>query len=1168
MYKIYTKKIGMPLWYASKILLIMRLTTIILIATILEVHANGFSQSITLNKKNVPLNSVFKEITKQSGYEFFFNADLIRKAKPVTINIESATIDEALDKCLEDQAISYKIGNKIVSLKPKEKSIFDRVIETFSAINVRGRVVDEKGDPLAGATVNLKGTARSVITDNDGRFVMNNVTDDAILVITYLGFEPKEIKAASNLGNIQMTSTSGKLEEVTVSTGYQTLPKERATGSFETINNQLFNRVTSTDVISRLNVTVPSLFFNNRAAGPKSIDALTIRGLSSLTATQPLVVLDNMAYEGDINNINPNDVENITILKDAAAASIWGTRAGNGVIVITTKKGKYDKPLSISLNTNFTVSQKPDLKYIPQISSSDFIDVEKFLYSQHFYDGTLSTTDPYPPFITPVVSILSNPSLSEDQKNAQVDALRKYDVRDDYEKYVYRNQFNQQYALNLNGGGKQSNYLISGGFDKNLNNLKTSDFQRITLRSDYNFIPLKNLEIQTGFYFTQSKSGDIGGNSTIGYRTGLLGSIYPYARLADDAGTPLEPGGPYYNVDYLNTLNNNPNLLDWHYKPLEDMYKSQSNSKTEDILFNLGANYKINSIFSADLKYQYQTTNNYSEQIYDADSFYARDLINTYTDPSTFNRAIPIGGIYVPSHGRSHTQTVRAQLNANKTWNDKHQLAVIAGGEIRKDYSEANNEGFHYGYDPSTKTFKTVDYLSAELPLYYGGVGQIPYEASYGDSDNRFTSYFANASYTYNKRYILSASARKDASNVFGTVTNKRGNPLWSGGASWIISEEPFYNFPALPYLKIRATYGFSGNTITGTPAFALVTHDVNTTTQLSYTRPTNLPNPYLRWEKVGMLNFGLDFGSKNSRISGSLEYFSKKSTDVLADAPIDPTTSFSTQKFNTADLQGNGVDFSLHYINILEKSSFQWNTDFILSWNRNTVSRYLLKQTSVSPYISSSGINPVEGKLAYAVFAYPSAGLDPLTGDPRGYLNGQVSKDYSNIFKGTISDLKYFGSSVPLVFGSLRNSFSFKGISVSANILYKFDYYFRRTGLNYTNLFYGNYGDSEFADRWQKPGDENHTRVPSMVYPSDSNRDTFYNYSSDVVEKGDHIRLQDITAGYTFKSFYGFRNFKVYANASNLGIIWRANKKGIDPDILSGYPNPRTLAFGLSTNF
>lgn len=1181
MYKNSIKKIGLPIWYIPKILLIMRLIILFTMTMVMQVSAKGYSQTVTLNATNASLNSVMSDISKQTGFDFLYDRELVAMAKPINIQVKNGKLTDVLNSCFYNQPITYKIQNGAILLQRRTgNSALSISNNSNKPIDVHGRILDENGSPLAGATVNVKTTARVVVTDNEGRFSLTNVNDDAVLVITFLGYQSQEVKVRSNIGTLQMTPVTGTLKEVTVSTGYQTLPKERSTGSFEKVDNQLFNRITGTDVLSRLQGTVPGIYFNNST----TLNAISIRGLSTLSSElAPLIVLDNIPYDGDINNINPNDVLDVTILKDAAAASIWGTRAGNGVIVIRTKRGMFDKPIEVSLNTNYSHSKKPDLFYSPEISSTEFVDVENFLFDNGFYDDKLITTDPFVPFVTPVVSLLAKQragTISPENAAAQISMLRNHDVRDDFLKYIYREPGNQQYALNVNGGGKDILYYLSAGFDRNLGTIVNSDYSRLSLRSNIDFKPVKNLVIQTGILYTKTKSNNIADESVLGYNSGLLRSIYPYARLADDNGNALAVG-QVYDTDFLDNLSTNPKLLDWRYRPLDERDKSRGTGNAQDILLNVGAKYTLNPVFSAEVRYQYQRSQTFNNSIFQSDSFYARDLINKYTTPANYTdpvtgadasyiRNIPLGGIYNSSNGINTNQTIRAQLNAEKNWGGKHAVVALAGAEIRKAYGQFDNEGRRYGYDTELKNFQAVNYQSTQFPLFFGGVDYIPWEATLNDNDNRFTSYFANASYSYLDRYTFSASTRKDASNVFGVNANKRGTPLWSAGGAWNISKEPFYRSEILPSLKLRTTFGYSGTIVSGTPAFAVVTHDINVTTLLPVVTAQNLPNPDLRWEKTGTLNLGLDFGFKNNRLGGSIEYFQKRSVDLLAPAPLDPTTGFYRQTLNTANLQGRGVDLSLNSINVMA-NRFAWNTTFNFSYNKMVVKKYLLKEASSIVFFTSGGsiINPVEGEDAYILYAFPSTGLDPETGDPRGYLNGEISKDYTAIFNQPLSAAKKMGSSRPRYYGSLRNTFSYGQLSLSANILYKLGYVFRRSGINYTNLFFANTGNEEFSMRWRNPGDENTTSVPSMRYPYDSNRDLFYTLSDVLVDKGDQIRLQDITASYNFKRVRGLRNLRLYGNVSNMGLIWRANKHNLDPDVATyGYPNPLTFALGLNATF
>ncbi|AOM80571.1 hypothetical protein BFS30_01450 [Pedobacter steynii] len=1059
-----------------------------------------------------------------------------------------------------------------VGLNGSEKPSLDIV--------VRGRVVDEKGQGLPGATVKLKGNESkvSIVTSSEGRFSVNVPGENAVLIVSYVGYKTKEVNVSGADVDlvIRLEPVTGQLEEVSVvSTGYQTIPKERSTGSFEKIDNVLLNRTNGSNILTRLEGIIPGLLVDRRLIreGKLSAGNVSIRGLSTLTQAiaVPLIVLDNFPYEGDVNNINPNDIESVTILKDAAAASIWGARAGNGVIVITTKKGMYDKPLQISFNTNLTVTEKPDLFAVRQMSSSDYIDVETTLYNAGFYDGRINNTRSYP-YLSPVVELLAQTrpggTLTLAEANAKIDVLRTYDVRNDYLKYVYRDAMAQQYALSLNGGGRQFSYSISGGYDKNNASIKTSNDYRATLRSDFSYSPVQNLEITAGTFYIQKVNRSAGAFSRLDYNK----SILPYTRLADDEGNPLIVGRDR-RVKFLNEIAN-PNYIDWRWRPLAEMNASSNTQKTYDLLLNLTAKYKFSQIISAEIMYQYGRTLTDLKNLQTQESYYTRNQINLLTqfNGSEVIRNLPLGSILGMTTGNNNLSNLRGQLNINKNWNDKHQLNAIAGVEQRENHTSSNSRNV-YGYNDQLLTYADVDNKTQFIS--FSNFVSMPSGINFTDVTSRFTSFYANASYTYNNRYTFSASGRKDAANLFGVNTNLRGAPFYSGGLSWDISREPFYQFLSLPYLKLRTTYGYQGNTNPSLSAYSTIrygsTNDPDT--GLPYADLINPANEELRWERVGMLNFGIDFRLKNNILSGSIEYYTKNVKDALFTAPLDYTTGFRFTTYNSTGLKAKGLDLSFHSTNLSKTSLFKWNTDLILSYNVNKVTELKPVPSQASSFIEVTpviNIFQMVGRPVAAIYSYQWAGLDPQTGDPQGLLNGQISKDYDALINTTPDQLKYNGPATPVYAGAFRNTVSFKNFSLSANITAKFGHFFRRQALDYTALINtaGGIGHPDYSKRWQKPGDEFTTNVPSFIYPNDFSRDQFYAGSAALVEKADHIRLQDIIFSYTLnKPSWPVKNIRFFTNISNLGILWRANKLGIDPEFNLDYPAPRTIAFGLNAN-
>ncbi len=322
------------------------------------------------------------------------------------------------------------------------------------------------------------------------------------------------------------------------------------------------------------------------------------------------------------------------------------------------------------------------------------------------------------------------------------------------------------------------------------------------------------------------------------------------------------------------------------------------------------------------------------------------------------------------------------------------------------------------------------------------------------------------------------------------------------------------------------------------------------------------------------MVNFGIDFAIKKSILEGSLEYYTRKGTDLIGESPMDPTTGVTTFRGNTADMKGRGVDVVLRSKNI--NKQFKWFSTFLLSYTADKVTSYKVPQNAaIWVYCDPQYMSPIEGKPLYSIFSFKWMGLNPQTGDPQGFFNKDVSTKYSDITNSRdLSDLIYKGAANPTYFGSLRNNLSYKQLELSFTISYKMGYYFRRNSINYFELFnYPVFGHPDYEQRWQNPGDENSTSVPSMGdYNADAFRSIFYKYSDVLIEKGDHIRLQDVQLSYQLnkkrKKWLPMNQLQIYVYANNLGILWRANDKGIDPDFITGIPNPRTIAAGLKIDF
>jgi TonB-linked SusC/RagA family outer membrane protein len=1157
-------------------LIIAMKISLILLAISLHVSAAALSQQITLTVQKAPLREVMQSISKQTGYNFLLKNSLTKDAKPVTLTINKAPLKETLKLIFADQPFTYEIVDKSILIQPKEKrkKIAANLEEQDQqqGIRINGKVYDTKNRPLSGVSIHIKGSATGVITESNGSFKIIVPDDQSILVVTHIGFLSTEFQVKGNYQPvIRLKEMTEKLNQVEiVSTGYQTLPKERATGSFAQVSNELFNREVSTDVLSRLNGIAPSLQFNQKAGVTK----LSIRGRSTIFANdEPLIVVDNFPFDGDINSINPNDVENVTFLRDAAAASIWGVRAGNGVIVITTKRGKIARQIQLGFNANFTFTDKPDLFYQSRMSTSDFIDVESKLFNAGKYDADLSNTTNMPP-LSPVVEILAQRregTISQSAADQQINALRGNDIRNDLGKHFYQTGVNQQYAVNLSGGGEKYAYYFSSGYDRNISNQIGNDYNRITLNSNNTFIPVKNLQIEVNLVQTISTSHM---NNTVGnINVNTSMDAYPYTKLADANGNPLS-----IVKDYRYSFASDASklgLLNWNYAPLLDKDLTSNVIKSNSTRINTSVRYTLLPGLNAELRYQFQRETNDLKVQYDQDSYYTRDLINRYTDLSSggVDRNIPLGDILSLDKGTLNSHNGRAQVNFNKKFS-AHEITALAGFEAREVNTDGNSSRY-YGYDPSTGSFANIDFGKSYMQYPIGYSSTIPGMGTINKTVDRFRSYFANAAYTYKNKYTLTGSARRDESNLFGVEANKKGVPLWSTGLLWRIDQEKFYG-QNWPELKLRMSYGENGNFDNSVTAFT-TSRFVGSSYWVSqpYADLISPPNANLQWEKIKVFNVGLDISNRQRTVTASIDYYKKNSRDLIGIGPINPTTGFSTFKGNIAGINGSGVDLDLKTTNI--NRSIVWTTNFLLSYETNKVSNYTLKADpsnmliDASSTLSNGGIfSPIVGKPLFSIYSYKYAGLSS-TGDPQGYFNGRVTTNYDDLLTTQPDSLLYNGRATPPFYGSLRNNISYKWLTFSFNISFKFGYYFRRQSISYSGLVSSNIGHGDYELRWQKPGDEAKTDIPAFVYPVNVNRDLFYSRSSALVEKGDNIRLQDLQLSADLKQLFGNRikinglQFYVYAN--NIGLIWRANKQHLDPDYGTFIPPSRSIAFGLKAN-
>lgn len=622
----------------------MKLTICIFFLSILGAMGSARAQLISISVKDISVKNLLIDISKQAKFVLVYDEkDLVNTTK-VTGQFTDKDLRDALDLVLREQPIQYTIKGKsiVISKEPKKGSV--SVPPTSLPLRqetIRGRVTDSLGRPIPNVSVQIIGSRIGTMTGKDGYYELASATNGNSISFSIVGFNPMIKVVDDTQIDVVLYMVNLVIDEVAVvNTGYQTLPKERATGSFVQIDNELLDRTVSSNILDRMKGVASGVLFD---ASTGTDNGFSVRGRSTIFAnTDPLIVLDNFAYDGDINTINPNDIERIDVLRDAAAASIWGVRAGNGVIVITTKSGRYRQPVKLTLNANHTIGERPRLLDTKELGTADIIALEMDLYSKGYYSNVLASPFAY---VSPLVQLLADNDanlLDNAQLEEKIARFKQQNIRNDYLKYYYRKSQDARYALSLNGGGDNNRYFVSVGHDLSRDVLVSDRSKRLTLNAQNSYLMLNGrLEASLGLnYSTTEKQGNSGNILNPAY-------LKPYVSLADEKGNPSPVAT--YKQRYLDTVGQG-HLLDWNWRPLDELTNSNRHNRLDNYGANLDVTVKIVDKWTVSAKYQHSKGTTDAGNLLIADSYYTRDLINTYSRIN-YNRGeviypVPLGDIF------------------------------------------------------------------------------------------------------------------------------------------------------------------------------------------------------------------------------------------------------------------------------------------------------------------------------------------------------------------------------------------------------------------------------------------------------------------------------------------------------------------------------------------
>ncbi len=1131
----------------SKLPRIFLIFYFVLSGIFLSLPQNSFAQNITVLFKDTPLKAILKEIQTQSKYRFVYNDNLVNINAKVTVEISNQPINKVLDQILVKNNIDYKIdGNQIV-LSPGKKQI-QQASEDNSKKAISGIIKDNNGNPLAGVYLVNKNSKEYSQTGNDGKFQLKAVQKGELISTSMIGKKGTDfIIDTRNYYEIVLEEDVVQLENVVV-TGYQTLSKERTTGSYSI--------VTSQQLENKLQPSLKSIMEGQTAGVVVTKDGnLEIRGVSTINGVKtPLIVVDGYPLIGNglgIESVNPDNIENITILKDAVAASIYGARASNGVIVITTKsanKGTFN----LTYKGVYQITMKPDLSKLNLASTEDYMDAELDIYNLN-PNSSYSSYNSYSRIsdYTYLLMAKSKGLIPSSEADAKITQLRQNNALEEIGKYLIKSTQSQQHSLSLSSSTETNQLNTALRFNKEYGNLMNNDNSRFIFDISNTWKPEKWISVRAFANVNYSES-----NATVEQYSSFTSfssssRVLPYTNMYDNAGNPVawSPVGQRR----ISTYATFPGMKDVTYHPETDLSKAMITSNNLQARLGGDINVKFTDFLTGSVGGSWVKGTSKSKTVYDAESFVMRTAYNDGTYASSFTtHYIPAGGKIDQSDGEIMSWVLRAQLNFKQNFKvDKHRLSAIFGIEISRDTYEYTYLPTRLGYDPVSATynnsFSALDYnkntnnikgsmLFGTAPAYLGSVS---YGNNYGVRDNRFVSWYGNASYEYNSKFIITGSTRLDLTNFFGTDPKYRYKPTWSVGATYKLADEEYFSElkGIFNRFNVRTSYGVNGNiSLNYTPFLVLSVGNYSTETSgIAYT-VNSYPNDQLRWEKTYIFDAGIDFSMLNNRISFSLDYYNKKSVDLIVSEQVDYTRGTSTLPQNVGGVTNQGFEVTVSG-DVFNNSAFKWNSQVVASYNNSNVDYYKVTRNYPSSY--TTGTQMVEG--------YP---MDAFWGLRFSKLNDQGKVLYINSKdelitneKLTGADCVYQGQAKPVSEVSWTNRFRYKHFEGSIMFIGKFGHKFRK------DAFVGsNYNNRHVGERWKQAGDEETTIYPALN-PNGS-EPYYFPFVDVLIGNASFVKLRDLTLGYNLPSSvtkrFGLSNLKVYFQTRNLFYI---AAKGVDID-------------------
>lgn len=1113
---------------AYKVLLMTKLTFVLILATYMEVSAKVYAQEskITISVENVSLDKALKVIESKSKYKFFYSNNLFPADKKITVRAQDITVAAVLKQVLSNTSFSYKLLNDNLI-------VIAGANEAVNPVTVKGRVTDEKGAPLPGVSVRVKGNTGGVSTTADGDFQLTAPNENAMLVFSFIGFKTQEINIGSNqFISVKLIPDQSSLNEVLV-VGYGTQKRSDITGAVASFNAKNVEEKPIDRVEQALIGQMPGVQVRQQTGMPGAGLSILVRGSGSITAgNEPLYVLDGFPLDiasqssnggfsnNPLDDLNPNDIESIQVLKDASAAAIYGSRAANGVVIITTKRGQAGK-VKINLNAKSGISQVA--KKLDLLSADEWVDMATTVANTAWVNsGTGRTADQTNAQRAAILGLAAgtiNTSYMTDPRWSQPGhpGLTYVDWQDE----VYRKAAYQNYELSASGGSENVKYFISGNYLNQNGTLINSNYLNYGLRANVEANASKKLKFGINLAPTYSinNSPPAEGKDN---QLMKLAQMVPVVESSTGLNT-----GAYGNATYTWA---SPKLI----SPYAFLQTAINEVKTSRLLASLYGEYQIIPGLALRSTVNYDGVDRNNKK-YTSDQVTVGAASSLLTNP----------GLY--STGSYATVKKQNFLNENTLSYDKtiaqdHHISALAGVSYNIVHYETVSLATAGGF--ANDNITTLNNAIANA-------AGVTYTGTNTESNNTLFSYYSRLQYSYKDRYLLSGTVRRDASSKFGSAS--RWGTFPSASVGWRVSQESFLqNVKPINDLKLRFSWGKSGNNNIGDynsiPTLTNGNYSFGGNTPVAATGQvvSGLANPNLKWETSSTYNAGLDLSLLNSRINLTVDAYHKKNSDLLLNLPVLSASGFSSSLQNIGAVVNKGLEISLSTINI-KSAAFQWSMNANIAFNKNTVTALGPDHAPIeiasaysgsnAPYLLKEGlpafsyyVTKVSGILTAADIANPQVAKvkNETVGDPKFFdanndgvisaadrvVYGHPTPDYTwgwtNTFKYHDFDLSVlvYGQQGGSMLSYLGRAIDFSG-STTANVL----------GI--------------WRDRWT-PDNQNYN-APRGKFGSTY---TVPYVTSDWIYSTDFIRVQNITLGYNLKKLFketkGISAARIYVSLEN----------------------------------